>query len=68
MAIALGLPAAFQAAIAIEPKTEQRRVGNPALAFRVAKTQKVVIGRGTLKSPARATQRAAAAEAGILHA
>src|ERR1700721_2147569 len=46
IAVGLGLPAAFQPAIAIEPMTSQRRGWNSALAPRAAKTRKVVIGVG----------------------
>jgi hypothetical protein len=46
IAARLGLPAAFQPAIAIDPMTSQRRGWNPAPALRAAKTRKVVIGTG----------------------
>lgn len=51
IAVRLGLPAAFQTAIAIEPMTSQRRGWNPALAFRAAKTRKVVIRTGVIGKP-----------------
>ena len=46
IAAGLDLPAAFEAAVMIEPMTRQRRGWNPALALRAAKTRKVVIGMG----------------------
>jgi hypothetical protein len=48
IAIGLGLPSAFQAAVAIKPVTGERRRWRPALASdrRAAKSRKVVIGIG----------------------
>src|SRR5260370_39187656 len=58
IAVGFGLPAAFQAAIAIEPMTDQRRGWNPALALRAAKTRKVVIGMGFVEKPGPAQRNA----------
>jgi hypothetical protein len=46
--VPLGMPAAFQPAVAIEPMTGERRGWRPALArcHRAAKTRQVVIGMG----------------------
>src|ERR1700726_2389261 len=58
IAVGLGLPAAFQPAVAIEPMTDQRRGWNPALALRAAKTRKVVIGKGFVEKPGPAQRNA----------
>src|SRR5262245_21064828 len=49
VAAGLGLPTAFQAAIALEPMASQRRRWSPALGLRAATTRKVVIGRGAVE-------------------
>ena len=51
IAAGLGLPAAFQPAIAIGPMTDQYRGWNPALALRAAKTRKVVVGMDFVERP-----------------
>src|SRR5712664_4129652 len=50
---ALGLPAAFQPAVALEPMTGQRRGWRPALARcrRAAEARQVVIGIGVIEKP-----------------
>jgi hypothetical protein len=58
IAAGLGLPAAFQAPIPIEPMTDQRRGWSPALALRAAKTRKVVIGMGFVEKTGSARRNA----------